>query len=129
MKQLKLIVSIIIFTILLLGCSNKKFTSKYKASPMQCYHDNMRILTDMGNLKSALKANCIASAKSSLSSIRLKYDGLQWKKCKSIMIKNQKDIDDLKQLIEKKSHQKNLICRRFEYDIYRPSKNNLKIYY
>ena len=128
MKQIKFIVTIIIFAMLLLGCSSK-LTNNYKASPMQCYHDNMRILADIGNLKSALKANCISSAKSSLSSIRLKYDDLQWKKCKTIMIKNQKDIDDLKQLIEKKSHQKNLICRRFEYDIYRPSKNNLKIYY
>lgn len=127
MKQIKFIVTIVIFAMLLLGCSSK-LTSNYKASPMQCYHDNMRILVEVGNLKSAVKAGCTSSAKSSLSSIRLQYEELQWEKCKSIIIKNQKEINDFKQLIEKKSNQKNLICRKFKYDIYHPSTNNFKTY-
>lgn len=124
MKRLNLFYLTVISIALMTGCAE----SNYQASPMQCYHDNMIILNDVGNLKSALKAGCVRSAKSSLLNIELKYDELKWEKCKSILIKNKKDIDELKQSIEKKSSQKNLVCKRFEYNIYRPSQRDLKLY-
>ncbi len=99
---------------LLVGCG-------YEASPMQCYHDHMRLLNAMGNFQSAIDAGCVSYAESALSDMYRYKDKLKWEKCKEIF--KDKSIEEYKAELEKKKKQKKLRCKykQMKWEVYYPS--------